>query len=57
MISGHAHISERDLAWVDAHFGPGTSLDELIATMHLLLSEEDGAPSQRHATRQWSDST
>ena len=36
MISGCAHLPPSDLVFVDAHFGSGTSFDELSATMRML---------------------
>src|SRR5262249_46977426 len=57
MISGRVAISERDLTFVDAHLGAGTSLDELIATMRKLLANGHISGNEGAAPRHWSDST
>jgi len=57
IISGSVAVSEHDLAFVDAHFGAGSSLDELIATIRMLLAYEHVCRSDGAAPRHWSDST
>jgi CheY-like chemotaxis protein len=36
MLSGCAALPDRELLWVDAHFGSGTSLDDLLLTLRTL---------------------
>ena len=36
LISGHANLPPSELAFVDAHFGVGTVLDDLLGTMRIL---------------------
>jgi DNA-binding response OmpR family regulator len=57
LISGRVAISEHDLIFVDAHLGAGTSLEELIATMRMLLAYERVSRSELAVPRHWSDST
>jgi hypothetical protein len=51
-----------ELAFVDAHFGFGTALDDLLWTMRILVQQprlvamQDHRPDQRAMT-QWADST
>ncbi len=61
LISGHATLPSSELAFVDAHFGFGTSLDDLLWTMRILtppkvfsMTEHGGTPQEM--TR-WADST
>jgi DNA-binding NtrC family response regulator len=57
MISGGTVISEHDLTFVDAHFGAGTSLDDVIATMHMLLAREHIGSREKTAAAKWADTT
>jgi DNA-binding response OmpR family regulator len=57
MISGGAVISEHDLTFVDAHFGAGTSLDDVIATMRMLLARAHIGSSEETAATKWADTT
>jgi CheY-like chemotaxis protein len=57
MISGGAVIAEPDLAFVDAHFGAGTLLDDVIATMQMLLTREYIGSSEKIAATKWADTT
>jgi CheY-like chemotaxis protein len=61
LISGRATLPSSELAFVDAHFGFGTSLDDLLWTMRILtppkvfsMTEHGGTPQEM--TR-WADST
>jgi len=61
LISGRATLPSSELAFVDAHFGLGTSLDDLLWTMRILtppkvfsMTEHGGTPQEM--TR-WADST
>ena len=61
LISARSALPSADLAFVDAHFGFGTSLDDLLWTMRFLarpkpMSVQDHRPDQRAMT-QWADST
>lgn len=62
MISGRSTMPASELAFVDAHFGFGTSLDDLLWTMRVLVRPQvtmrmvDYRPDQRVMT-QWADST
>lgn len=57
MISGGTVISEQDLAFVDAHFGPGTSLDDVMSTMRMLLAREHIGSSGKTAATAWAETT
>ncbi|MGA2981140.1 MAG: response regulator [Terriglobales bacterium] len=61
LISGRASLPPSELAFVDAHFGFGTVLDDLLWTMRILVqpkvfSIKDHLGDQRALT-QWADST
>jgi CheY-like chemotaxis protein len=61
LISGRTALPSTDLAFVDAHFGFGTSLDDLLWTMRILtrpkvVTLESHFAGQREMTR-WADST
>ncbi len=61
LISGHATLPSADLAFVDAHFGFGTSLDDLLWSMRILTHPKVFSMTDRMATPQetmrWADST
>jgi CheY-like chemotaxis protein len=61
LISGRSSLPAAELAFVDAHFGFGTALDDLLWTMRILVRPklarvEDQRADQRAMT-QWADST
>jgi len=61
LISGRSTLPAAELAFVDAHFGFGTVLDDLLWTMRILVrpkvvTMEDHRQDQRAMT-QWADST
>jgi CheY-like chemotaxis protein len=61
LLSGRSTLPAAELAFVDAHFGFGTVLDDLLWTMRILVrpkivTMEDHRPDQRAMT-QWVDST
>ena len=60
LLSGRTALPAADLAFVDAHFGFGTALDDLLWTMRILVQPKlmvaDYRPDQRAIT-QWADST
>jgi len=60
LLSGRTALPAADLAFVDAHFGFGTALDDLLWTMRILVQPKlmvaDHRPDQLAIT-QWADST
>ena len=61
LISGRSTLPAAELAFVDAHFGFGTALDDLVWTMRILVQPKlarmpDHRAIQRAMT-QWADST
>jgi CheY-like chemotaxis protein len=61
LISGRASLPAMELAFVDAHFGFGTALDDLLWTMRILVRPQvvrrlDPRAQPREMT-QWADST
>ncbi len=61
LMSGRANMPTTELAFVDAHFGFGTSLDDLLWTMRILshpkvVTMQDHLAGQKEMTR-WADST
>lgn len=57
LLSGYAALPGTELAFVDAHFGLGTHLDDLVNAMRRLTNSEQ--PGRLHHTSPiaWSDST
>ena len=61
LLSGRSDLPSSELAFVDAHFGFGTALDDLLWTMRILtrprvVTMADHRPNPRAMT-QWADST
>jgi len=61
LISGRSALPASELVFVDAHFGFGTVLDDLLWTMRILarpkaVTMQDHLAGQREITR-WADST
>jgi CheY-like chemotaxis protein len=61
LISARSTLPATDMAFVDAHFGFGTSLDDLLWAMRILtrpkvVAIQDYPTGQREMTR-WADST
>lgn len=61
LISSRTHLPSSELVFVDAHFGFGTALDDLLWTMRILttpkvVTMKDHIADQRAMT-QWADST
>lgn len=61
LLSGRQSLPKSELAFVDAHFGFGTSLDDLLWTMRILVQPKvvalhDHRGDPRTIT-QWADST
>ena len=60
LISGRTTLPSAELAFVDAHFGFGTSLDDLLWTMRILTQPRLVAMNHQAGRRertQWADST
>jgi CheY-like chemotaxis protein len=61
LISSRATLPASELAFVDTHFGFGTSLDDLLWTMRILVQPKvirmKDHLGDRHAVTQWADST
>ncbi len=61
LISGRSSLASAELAFVDAHFGFGTSLDDLLWTMRVLVQPKIVTMADHHADQrtmtQWADST
>ncbi len=60
MISGRPALPSSELAFVDAHFGFGTALDDLLWTMRILTRPKlvaMGHQADRREMTQWADST
>ena len=61
LISGRTTLPAAELVFVDAHFGFGTSLDDLLWTMRILAQPKVVTMQERHADQramtQWADST
>ncbi|MBI3474426.1 MAG: response regulator [Acidobacteria bacterium] len=57
LISGYAALPATELVFVDAHFGLGTSLDDLLWTMRTLAGVIVPPGSMHHVVGQRADST
>jgi CheY-like chemotaxis protein len=61
LLSSRADLPAAELAFVDAHFGFGTSLDDLLWTMRSLaqpkLRRMAGQRADERGMAQWADST
>jgi CheY-like chemotaxis protein len=61
LISGRSTLPATELAFVDAHFGFGTVLDDLLWTMRILVRPKLAMVANRRADHramaQWADST
>ena len=56
LLSGYAVLPATELVFVDAHFGHGTHLDDLVDTMRRLTNSKPPRTSRTSETG-WSDST
>ena len=56
LLSGYAVLPATELVFVDAHFGHGTHLDDLVDTMRRLTNSKPPRTSRTSETS-WSDST
>ncbi len=57
LISGHTVLPAQDLVCVDAHFGRGTSLDDLVDTMRRLTNSKPPIRISPRFAAAWSHST
>jgi len=57
LLSGHAVLPSAELAFVDAHFGRGTHLDELIDAMRVLTNSKLPRKMNRASAAAWAHST
>jgi CheY-like chemotaxis protein len=57
LISGYAALPATELIFVDAHFGLGTALDDLLWKMRMLTRAEMPTTASRRPTMHCSDST
>jgi CheY-like chemotaxis protein len=57
LISGYAALPPTELVFVDAHFGLGTCLDDLLWTLDMLAGTVVAAPTACQHTIQRADST
>ncbi len=56
MLSGCAVLPDLELHWVDAHFGSGTYLDDLLVTLRT-LSRPRAVKYPKATAASWADST
>jgi CheY-like chemotaxis protein len=56
MLSGCAVLPDLELHWVDAHFGSGTSLDDLLLTLRTIGCSRTANRTKATAVS-WADST
>jgi hypothetical protein len=57
LISGERKLPPTELAFVDAHFGSGTTLDDLLDAMRMLVRPNLPLLSVSRSTVPWADST
>jgi CheY-like chemotaxis protein len=57
LLSGYAVLPATELVFVDAHFGHGTHLDDLVDTMRRLTNSKPPGRISRISATAWSDST
>ena len=57
LLSGHAVLPSAELVFVDAHFGRGTHLDELVDAMRLLTNSKLPKQINHTSAAAWSQST
>jgi len=57
LLSGYAVLPATELVFVDAHFGNGTHLDDLVDTMRRLTNSKPPGMVGRTWATAWSDST
>lgn len=57
LISGRSSLPPAELAFVDAHFGSGTTLDELLDSLRMLVQHKLRFVQMSRSTESWADST
>jgi CheY-like chemotaxis protein len=57
LISDYTVLPTSELMFVDAHFGRGTSLDDLLETMRRLTNSKPSSGINRRSVTSWPDST
>jgi CheY-like chemotaxis protein len=57
LISGYPILTTQELAFVDAHFGRGTSLDDLVDTMRRLTNSKPPIRISPRFAAAWAHST
>jgi CheY-like chemotaxis protein len=57
LISGRSSLPLSELAFVDAHFGFGTTLDELLDGLRMLVKQKLPFVQVIRSTESWADST
>lgn len=57
LLSGYAGLPAKELVFVDAHFGRGTHLDDLVDTMRRLTTSKPPRRVSRTSATTWADST
>ena len=57
LISSRSTLPSTELAFVDAHFGLGTALDDLLWTMRILAQPKLVRMEDQRAMTPWADST
>jgi CheY-like chemotaxis protein len=57
LISGRSTLPSTELVFVDAHFGFGTALDDLLWAMRILVQPKLIRMADQRAMTQWADST
>jgi CheY-like chemotaxis protein len=57
LLSARSTLPAEELAFVDAHFGFGTALDDLLWSMRILVQPKLVRMADQRAMTQWADST
>lgn len=57
LLSGQKDIPKSDLVFVDGHFGPHTTLDDLLDKLRDLVKARSAAPANPQSMTSWSDAT
>lgn len=57
LISGKVSLPQADLAFVDAHFGVGSDLDELVDRLRMLAQAKSAPARAGQSIAHWNEST
>jgi CheY-like chemotaxis protein len=57
MICGRTAVPKQELTFVDVHFGPNATLDDLVETMHMLVMGSFITEERLEVATHWADST